>query len=158
MVVNRRAISRWFAVRAFVLRFRSWLAGGTCLLVFGFGIATLAGCRRSPPPADAATTQRVADAFLEQLRGGQYDAAWESTTAEFKSDEGRESFAKYVMSKPQLRQPLNFISYEVADQNGLKRGQCIYEPASASKSGPARIRLLVAQDGGQWRVEGIFVE
>jgi hypothetical protein len=115
-------------------------------------------CRRPSPPADAVTTQRVTDAFLEQLRAGQFDAAWESTTAEFKSDEGREYFARFVKSKPQLRQSLTFKGYEVADQNGLKRGQCIYEPAPGSKSGVARIRLLVAQDAGQWRVEGVFVD
>lgn len=139
------------------LEFPRRFASRACLL--GALAVTLSGaCHRAPPPADAATTQRETDTFLAKLRAGQYDAAWESTTTEFKSDEGRESFARFVKSKPQLRQPLNFKGYEVADQNGLKRGQCVYEPAGDSKSGPVRIRVLVAQEAGQWRVEGVFVE
>ena len=118
---------------------------------------TLAGCNRNPPAAEPAVGQRVADTFLAQVRAGQLDAAWQSTTAEFKSDEGRESFIRDVKFKPALRGALNFVSYEVIDLNGLKRGQCIYESA-ASKTPATRVRIVVAQDAGDWRVEGMFVE
>lgn len=157
MEAKRLVISKRPAMRLFVSRI-GISAHAFSFLAICLAVAVPLGCQRAQPPADAATTQRVTDTFLEQLRAGQFDAAWESTSAEFKSDEGRESFARYIKSKPQLRQPLAFKGYEVADQNGLKRGQCLYEPAPGSKSGPARIRLLVAQDAGQWRVEGVFVE
>jgi len=121
--------------------------------------AVLAGCGRSQRPAEPAVGQRVADAFLAQVRAGQLDAAWQSTTAEFKSDEGRESFIRDVKARPLVRGPLNFVSYDVTDLNGLKRGQCIYESAAVDKKAPGgRVRVVVAQDAGEWRVEGIFFE
>jgi hypothetical protein len=113
---------------------------------------------RAPPPAEPAIGRRVADAFLAQLRAGQFDAAWQSTTAEFKSDEGRESFARYVRSNPLLRQPLEFVTYEVSDLNGLARGQCRYSPPAGSKTGGKQVRLVIAQELGEWKVEGVFVE
>jgi hypothetical protein len=119
----------------------------------------LAGCGQSQVPAEPAVGQRVADAFLAQVQAGQLNAAWQSTTAEFKSDEGRESFIRDVKARPLLRGPLNFVSYDVTDLNGLKRGQCIYESAAAGKKAPAaRVRVVVAQDTGEWRVEGLFFE
>lgn len=117
----------------------------------------LTGCG-STPPAEPAVGQRVADAFLAQLRAGHLEAAWQSTSAEFKSDEGRESFIRDVKAKPVLRAPLNFLSYDVADLNGLKRGQCLYESPPTKKSPAAKVRVVVGQDAGEWRVEGIFVE
>jgi hypothetical protein len=104
------------------------------------------------------TGRRVADAFLEQIRAGQVDAAWQSTTAEFKSDEGRESFARLVKSKPIFKAPLTFASYEVTDLNTLKRGQCIYEAPGTSKPPTAKLRIVVAQEGDQWKVDGVFVD
>ena len=127
------------------------------LAVLSLAVA-LIGCGRSQPPADAAVGRRVADAFLEQVRAGQLDAAWKSTTAEFKSDEGRESFIRDVKSKPFLRQPLAFVNYEVTNLNGLTRAQCIYESTAGKQSPAARLRIIVAQDAGEWRVDGILVE
>ena len=121
-------------------------------------IASLTGCGHVPPPADPAVGRRVADAFLAQIRAGQLDAAWQSTTAEFKSDEGRESYNSEVKRRPSLRQTLNFVNNEVTDLNGLQRGQCLYESAPLAKSPSARVRVVVAQDAGQWRVDGLFVE
>ena len=102
--------------------------------------------------------RKVADAFLAQLRAGQYDAAWQSTTAEFKSDEGRESFGRYVRGLSVLRQPLEFVQYEVSDLNGLARGQCHYAPPAGPKSPPHKVRIAIAQEEGQWKVEGLFVD
>ena len=120
-------------------------------------VCALCGCGGTSPPADQAVGRRVADAFLSQLRAGKTDEAWQSTSAEFKSDEGRESFARDVKAKPYLREPLAFISYEVGELNGLTRGQCIYESAE-SKKAPKRIRIVVAQDAGEWRVDGMLEE
>jgi len=86
------------------------------------------------------------------------DATWQSTSAEFKSDEGRESFVRDVKAKPALRGPLQFVRYEVTDLNGLKRGQCLYESAASKTTPAAQVRVVVAQDSGEWRVDGIFVE
>jgi hypothetical protein len=116
------------------------------------------GCGGRSAPAEAAVGQRVADQFLAQIREGQLDAAWQSTSAEFKSDEGRESFVREVKSKAFFRQPMTFVKYEVGDLNGLKRGQCFYESAKGGKGPAARLRIVVGQDAGEWRVDGMFVE
>ncbi len=113
---------------------------------------------RTPPPAAPEIGRQVADAFLAQLRAGQFDAAWQSTTAEFKSDEGRESFARYVRGNPLLRRPLEFVNYEVTDLNGLVRGQCRYSPPAGSKGAAKQVRITIAQEQGEWKVEGVFVE
>ena len=115
------------------------------------------GCGRGPVPADPEVGRRVADTFLAQVESGKLNEAWESTTAEFKSDEGRESFIREVKSKSQLRGPLNFVSYEVTELNGLKRGQCTYH-SDAGKAPVLRVRIVVAQDAGEWRVDGLFID
>lgn len=120
--------------------------------------ASLTSCNHRQPPADPAVGQRVADAFLAQLRAGQVDQAWQSTTAEFKSYEGRESFARYVRQHPYLKQPLTFVEYQVGELNGLPRGQCLYQPPSSAKSKDLKIRVAVAQEANEWKVEGVFVE
>jgi hypothetical protein len=96
----------------------------------------------------------VAEAFLTQIRAGQIDAAWESTTAEFKSDEGREQFRQYVAQFPVLRQPLEFAEYQSTSLNGLPRGQCCFR-ASAT---PARVRVVLAREADTWKADGLFVE
>src|SRR5262245_27653987 len=130
----------------------------TALLSVLFSIGGIAGCSRGQPPADAAIGQRVADAFLAQVRAGLLDAAWQSTSAEFKSDEGRESFIRDIKSKPALSVTLSFLSYEITDLNGLKRGQCLYASPAGSKTPAARVRIVVGKDSGEWKVDGLFVE
>jgi hypothetical protein len=114
--------------------------------------ALVAGCSGSPPPAEEAVARQTSEAFLALLQVGQVDAAWQSTTAEFKSDEGRESFARLVRSKPHLTQPLTFGKYEVAETNGLRRGQCTFQSARG------QVRIMVAREGDAWRVDGMFVD
>ncbi len=116
------------------------------------------GCSRSQPVADSAVGRKVADEFVAQILAGKLESAWESTTAEFKSDEGRESFIREVRAKPGMRGPIHFHSYELVDLNGLKRGQCLYELAGGQKSAPGKLRILVANENGAWRVDGLFME
>jgi len=111
-----------------------------------------AGCGGSSPPAEEAVARQTSEAFLAELRAGQVDAAWQSTTAEFKSDEGRESFARLVRSKPLFQQPLTFGKYEVVETNGLRRGQCTYQSAQG------QVRIMVAREGDMWRVDGLFID
>ncbi len=109
---------------------------------------------RRVPVASVDDGRPVAEAFLAQIRAGQVDAAWESTTAEFKSDEGREQFRQYVAQFAVLRQPLEFAEYQATRLNGLPRGQCFFR-ATAS---PARIRVVLAREADTWKADGLFVE
>lgn len=109
---------------------------------------------RPTPVASPADGRPVAEAFLAQIRAGQVDAAWESTTAEFKSDEGREQFRQYVARNPVLHQPLEFAEYQATELNGLPRGQCLFRSAGFA----GKVRVVLAREGDTWKAEGVIVE
>lgn len=122
------------------------------------GLVVCSGCSGQPgaaPPKEDG--RKAAEPFLEQLRASQEDAAWESTTAEFKSDLGRESFRQFARQHPVLKEPLEFVGYEPDKTNGITRGACDYQtPADAKKQ--AKVRVLVAREGEQWKVERLIVQ
>lgn len=132
---------------------RSMLLGACVALAAGLAPS----CSRQPPPPSADVGRQVADAFLEQIRRGQLDAAWHSTTAEFKSYQGRDAFRAQVAQHAWLRGPLVFDRYEVGNLNELTRGQCVYRPASG-KPPLRQVRVVVAQEGGQWKVDSLLVD
>lgn len=136
--------------RLAVRRIRTGLLLSTLL---GAGLA----CHRTPPPPQAEIGRQVAEAFLEQVRRGQLDAAWQSTTAEFKSYQGRDAFRHQIAQHPWLRQPLEFVQYEVGELNGLLRGQCLYRSA-AGKAAGRQVKVAVAQEAGQWKVDSLLIE
>lgn len=107
-----------------------------------------------PPEADG---RAAAEPFLSEIREGRFDRAWDSTTAEFKSDMGREAFQRFVQERPALRQPLEFAGYEPDKTNGINRGACDFR-APASASPPAQVRILVARENGEWKVERLIVK
>jgi len=117
------------------------------------GILALAGCGRTPPADDAG---KAADAFLETVRTGKVDAAWESTTAEFKSSEGRESFRRVVTKEAVLKKPLKRSSQEPVTIGQLERLELMYQPEDTSLK--SSVKLLLAADGGEWKVDSLSVE
>jgi hypothetical protein len=108
------------------------------------------------PPQDDG--RGVADVFLEQLRNGEVDAAWESTTADFKSDEGRESFRSLVQAQPVLREPAEFVVFQEVSLHGLKRGECTYRAGPISAGPGKEIRVIIANENGSWKVEQLVVQ
>lgn len=91
----------------------------------------------------------VAQAFLDDIRAGRPETAWESTTAEFKSASGRESFVTQVRALSALREHLEFISAQtVTVQNELRTEFLFREP----KSG-ATVRIVIGKEDGQWKVD-----
>ncbi len=122
-------------------------------LIVAVGLAVWLWPRRDRVAA-VSEGRPVAEEFLARIRAGQVDAAWESTTAEFKSDEGREQFRQYVSQQPLLAQPLEFAEYQATELNGLPRGQCLFQAAGS----PARVRVILAREGNAWKAEGVRVE
>ena len=96
----------------------------------------------------------VAEKFLDLIRAGQAPQAWESTTAEFKSAEGRESFVLSVKKQPALAKPLAFVSVQKATVQGDPRAEYIYRAAEGGKT----VRLLAGSDRGSWRIDRMIVE
>jgi len=115
---------------------------------------TLSGCGgpSAPPEAEG---KGVSEPFLSAIREDRLDAAWDSTTAEFKSDMGRETFHRFANSHPVLKEPATFVSYQADTTNGIERGACEYQPAG---NGSAKIRILVAREDKTWKVERLIVE
>lgn len=101
---------------------------------------------RQVVPAD--DPQAVAAAFLDQVRAGQADQAWESTGVEFKSFMGRDQFRLLVKKHPELKGPAT--PGEVVSNGPLRT--CSF------MCGKSKLGIVVASADARWRVEGIKVE
>jgi hypothetical protein len=140
------------------MRERSGKASLTALLaVFGalaiiVGVVWLWPSGQTKPDIDAG--RQAADQFLAQIRGGQPDQAWQSTTAEFKSAEGRESFSRYVKKHPFLTKPVSFVSVQLVTVQNQPRAEYLYRPGKEAGT----IRLLAGLDNDTWRVDRITIE
>jgi hypothetical protein len=98
----------------------------------------------------------IADRFLQQIRDGDVDAAWESTTADFKSDEGLESFRAFVAARPGLSKPAEFLRFEEISVHGLTRWKYTYRVGTPLPSGATEVGVLIANERGQWKVEQLI--
>lgn len=118
------------------------------------GAMLLPGCGgpSAPPEAEG---KSVAEPFLTAIREDRLDAAWDSTTAEFKSDMGRETFHRFAKSHPVLHEPLTYVGYQADQTNGIERGACDYQSVAPPS---AKIRILVARENKVWKVERLIVE
>jgi hypothetical protein len=96
----------------------------------------------------------AADQFLELIRTGKPADAWQGTTAEFKSAEGRESFLRYIKQHPFLTKPVDFVSVQMVAVHEQPRAEYLYR---ADKEGNT-VRLLAGLDNNQWRVDRITIE
>lgn len=155
-------MQRTFAKKPVDSPSRNWLGpavAGVLILLLVISLVWYLNSRPVPQaPPDVG--KDVAELFLKQLREGQADAAWQSTTAEFKSDEGRESFARYVHQHAALWPAIEFLEYRRGELNGLPRGQCIFQPAATANPTPQvkQVRIAVAQEAETWKVEGLFLD
>lgn len=131
-------------------RYVTWLALIACPPL-------VVGCAGSSAPDDS-EARSVIDHFMEQLRTGEVDAAWESTTADFKSDEGRDTFRQYVRERDVLSKPLEFVELQEVEVHGLKRWEAILRPLADQTDQPVTVRTMIAQEAGVWKVERIEVE
>ena len=98
------------------------------------------------PPLDEG--QSAAEAFLAATRTDP-GKAWDATTAEFKSIEGRESFIRQAKAAPILKEPLKFNSTQTIEVQKHPRTELLYQSPTTGKL----IRLLIGYEGGQWKVD-----
>ncbi len=112
-----------------------------------FGIALWFWSR---PPARPNVDQgrEVAEAFLGKLREGQPDQAWETTTAEFKSAQGKESFVRKVKPLKFLKEPLNFVSLQAVAIGPEQRSEYLFQSAKGET-----IRIVLGREAGAWKVD-----
>lgn len=102
-----------------------------------------------PTQPDVSQGRAVAESFLHNVSDGKAGDAWESSTAELKSIEGRESFMKKTSSAPILHEPIEFASTQEVKVQDSPRTEFLY---ASMKSGKM-VRVLVGYEQGQWKVD-----
>lgn len=112
------------------------------------------GCGSHDATTDADQQRSAADDFLELIRGGKAGEAWDCTSTEFKSAQGRESLMRTVKMHPWLKAPLNF---ESRDTLAIGR-RTQYEFVYCSQDARHRIRLLIAPGDGHWCIDRLKIE
>lgn len=117
------------------------------ILLIGAAAAVWVWTRPSTQPAlDEGRT--VAEEFLDELQEGHPEKAWQSTTAEFKSDEGQESFVAAVKPVKFLQEPLDFVSVQTVQVGEEPRSEFLYR----AKTGET-VRIVLAHENGAWKVD-----
>jgi hypothetical protein len=110
--------------------------------------------RRAPTQPDLEAGRVVAETFLNLIRAGQAGRAWESTTAEFKSAEGRESFVAYAKKQTLLAGPVTFVAVQTVTIGDSPRAEYVYRAADGSGT----VRLLAGNERGIWRIDRIRID
>ncbi len=124
-----------------------------CAALLSLALVCLNGCQGTVPLPDEQQGRTVADKFLEQIRTGQAGQAWDSTSAEFKSAEGRETFVRNCKKRPWLTKPVSFVSVQEVTVQNSPRAEYQYRSAD----GKSNVALLLALEGETWRVDRMKV-
>ncbi|QDU87721.1 hypothetical protein Pla175_10870 [Pirellulimonas nuda] len=113
-------------------------------------LAAVVYLRTRPAPIPSVDEGRpVVEQFLTSIRTGKGGEAWDTTTAEFKSLEGRESFVRSTRKQPLLKEELAFYSAQEVTVQDQPRREYIYQ---SPKSG-TQARVLLGAEGGVWKVD-----
>ena len=103
---------------------------------------------RTPTQPDVEVGRVVAEDFLQLTRSTNPGKAWDGSTAEFKSIEGRESFIRKIRTNPVLKEPLQFVSSQqvlIADE---PRVEYVFQSPKAKM-----VRVLIGYENGDWKVD-----
>jgi hypothetical protein len=92
--------------------------------------------------------QAVGAEFLQRLQDGEFEEAWESTTVEFKSAQGKESFVKRVRPLKFLKQPLDFVSAQPVSLGQESRTEYLF-----GAHGGQTVRIVLGREDGFWKVD-----
>ena len=113
------------------------------------GVVLVAGNRRPALNPGVDEGRLVAEQFLSLLRQDAPAAVWDATTPEFKSAEGKSKFVTRVKRSPWVREPMAFSSAQPVAVNQSERLEFVFTSGKTGKP----VRLLLAKDRGQWRVD-----
>ena len=123
------------------------------IVAFAVAVWFVAGWfRNQEVPADEA--DKTASLFLEDIRNDRVDAAWSGTTAEFKSFMGKDRLRQFVGTHSVLKEPAEFSQFQMVSINGIPLAECAFR----SSKGVSTIRILLANEAGQWKVERLLVD
>ncbi|ODT97187.1 MAG: hypothetical protein ABS79_07645 [Planctomycetes bacterium SCN 63-9] len=105
----------------------------------------------------AAATQ-----FLDELRAGRLEVAWQGTSSEFKSLMGLENLRDYVKRHPGLKATAEYADSRPVERNGQAMNEYVFHATARAVRGkmpkPSTIKVLAGAGGEGWRVEQLVVE
>jgi hypothetical protein len=126
---------------------RAMLAVLAVLVIAGVGLF-LSYWMQPPTKPEADVGRGVVEDFLGKVRAGQAGEAWDATTTEFKSIEGRESFIRSAAKAAALKEQLQFTSTQDVHLNEEPRAEYIFQAPDGKM-----VRVLVGYEGGTWKVD-----
>ena len=103
--------------------------------------------RKAPTQPSPDVGRTVAEEFLTKVRADP-GKAWDTSTAEFKSIEGRESFIRKSKSTPILKEPLQFNSSQQVMIQDQPRTEYLFQSPKAKM-----VRVLIGYEQGNWKVD-----
>jgi hypothetical protein len=124
------------------------LAFVAVLVLVGGGYLALRYLRKPPTHPSPEVGQTVAEDFLKKVKAGDPGKAWDTSTAEFKSLEGRESFIRKSRATPILKEPLQFNSSQQVMVHDEPRTEYLFQSPKAKM-----VRVLVGHESGDWKVD-----
>lgn len=104
---------------------------------------------------DANAGQKVAESFLTLIREKEPGKAWDATTAEFKSAQGREAFIRACKPHKFLLEPVEFVSVQTVNVQDKPHSEFVFR--SPSVKGVA-VRIVIGQEAGTWKVDRWVVD
>jgi hypothetical protein len=107
---------------------------------------SLAGCGSNAPTPDA--SRQIAAKFLDEIRSGKGGDAWQSTTAEFKSASGKESFLREARADKSLKAEASFVSQQSVQVQEQDRPELLFRTSDGKE-----IRIVLGQEAGVWKVD-----
>ena len=98
--------------------------------------------------------------FLDELRAGRLEPAWQGCSTEFKSLMGLENLRDYVRTHAALKSTAEFTEARPINRNGQTMAECLFTGSSKQrgKEVTSTIKVLVASADQGWKVEQVAVE
>src|SRR5262249_16890319 len=98
--------------------------------------------------------------FLDELRAGRLEPAWQGSSTEFKSLMGIENLRDYVKTHPALKGPAEYAESHPMNRDARTMAEYCFRGATQTrgKSAPATIKVLLAVGDDGWKVEHLAVE
>lgn len=126
-----------------------WIAASLGLVLVALGVWLFFGAANRPGPGGPGKVE--ADAFLENLRKGRSDQAWQSAASDLKSYMGKDSLRALVKKHPALKEQVSSVA------GGLQAGDGreIHE-YQTQKSGK-KITVGVTMENGKPRVDSVQI-
>lgn len=102
----------------------------------------------------------IAVRFLDELRAGKLQPAWQGASTEFKSLMGLENLRDYVKRHPALKASAEYSESRTIDRDGRALVESVFHatPRVRGKPVPAKIKVLLAAGTDGWKVEQLVVE